>query len=210
MTISALDITLYATALFVLFLTPGPVWLATAARTLAHGASAALPLILGVAIGDVLWSLLAILGLSWVVSAYAGIMVALKWLAVLVFAVMGLLLIRHAARPIDADSRLTRPGMWAGFLAGMVVILGNPKAILFYMGMLPGFFDLTALTWADIAVIATVSMAVPVVGNMGFALIIDRARLRITSPDRLRRINQVAGGLLICVAGVIALSGVWN
>ena len=45
---------------------------------------------------------------------------------------------------------------------------------------------------------------------MGFALIIDRARLRITSPDRLRRINQVAGGLLICVAGVIALSGVWN
>ena len=78
------------------------------------------------------------------------------------------------------------------------------------MGMLPGFFDLTALTWADIAVIATVSMAVPVVGNMGFALIIDRARLRITSPDRLRRINQVAGGLLICVAGVIALSGVWN
>jgi len=210
MTISALDIALYATALFVLFLTPGPVWLATAARTLAHGAGAALPLILGVAIGDVLWSLLAILGLSWVVSAYAGIMVALKWLAVLVFAVMGLLLIRHAARPIDADSRLNRRGAWAGFIAGLAAILANPKAILFYMGMLPGFFDLTALTWADIAVIATVSMAVPVVGNMGFALIIDRARLRITSPDRLRRINQVAGGLLICVAGVIALSGVWN
>ena len=195
MTISALDITLYATALFVLFLTPGPVWLATAARTLAHGAGAALPLILGV---------------SWVVSAYAGIMVALKWLAVLVFAVMGLLLIRHAARPIDADSRLNRRGAWAGFIAGLAAILANPKAILFYMGILPGFFDLTALTWADIAVIATVSMAVPVVGNMGFALIIDRARLRITSPDRLRRINQVAGGLLICVAGVIALSGVWS
>jgi hypothetical protein len=36
--------------------------------------------------------------------------------------------------------------MWAGFLAGLAVILGNPKAILFYMGMLPGFFDLRALT----------------------------------------------------------------
>jgi threonine/homoserine/homoserine lactone efflux protein len=31
----------------------------------------------------------------------------------------------------------------AGFLAGLAAILANPKAILFYMGMLPGFFDLT-------------------------------------------------------------------
>ena len=28
--------------------------------------------------------------------------------------------------------------MWAGFVAGLALILGNPKAILFYMGVLPG------------------------------------------------------------------------
>ena len=205
MTISPLDMALYAGALFVLFLTPGPVWLATAARTLAHGAGAAFPLVLGVALGDFLWSLLAILGLSWVVDSYAGIMVALKWLAVAVFAAMGGMLIHHAGRPIDADTRLNRPGAWAGFLAGLAAILANPKAILFYMGMLPGFFDLSRLTVADIAVIAGISMAVPLVGNMGFAVIIDRARLRLTSGAALRRINLVAGGLLICVAVVIAV-----
>ena len=205
MTITALDMALYAGALFVLFLTPGPVWLATAARTLAHGARAAFPLILGVAIGDLLWSLLAILGLSWVVSTYPGIMVALKWLAVLVFAGMGLLLIRHAGKRIDADSRLNRPGAWAGFIAGLAAILANPKAILFYMGMLPGFFDLTALTTPDIVVIAAISMIVPLVGNMGFALFIDRARVLIASPMALKRTNQVAGGLLILVAVVIAI-----
>lgn len=206
MTLTVVQAALYAGALFVLFLTPGPVWLALAARTLAHGVPAALPLILGVALGDVAWSLLAILGLSWVVQTYAGIMVALRWLAVGVFALMGWLIIRNADKGIEADSRLNRKGAWAGFIAGLAAILANPKAILFYMGMLPGFFDITRLTRADIAVIAAISMGVPVLGNLMFATFVDRARRLITSPGALKRTNQIAGSLLIGVAIVIALT----
>jgi threonine/homoserine/homoserine lactone efflux protein len=206
MTLTAAQIALYAGALFVLFLTPGPVWLATAARALAHGWVAAIPLIAGVALGDALWSLTATLGLAVVVGSYAWVMEALRWVAVGVFALMGWLLIRHADRSIAADSALTRPGAWAGFAAGIAAILANPKAILFYAGMLPGFFDLTTVTPVDIAVIAAVSMGVPMVGNTGFAILVDRARRRFSSPERLARINRIAGGLLILVAVVIALS----
>ena len=206
MTLTLAQAALYAGALFVLFLTPGPVWLALAARTLAHGVGAALPLILGVALGDMAWSLLAILGLSWVVQSYAGIMVVLRWLAVGVFALMGWLIIRHADKGIEADSRLNRKGAWAGFVAGLAAILANPKAILFYMGMLPGFFDLTALTGADIAVIAAISMGVPVMGNLMFAAFVDRARRLISSPGALATTNRIAGSLLIGVALVIALT----
>lgn len=205
MTLTAGQIGLYASALFVLFLTPGPVWLATAARTLAYGWRNAFPLILGVALGDMLWSLLAVLGLAWIVAAYPVTMDILRWVAVLVFAGMGALLIRHADTPMSADSRLTRPGAWAGFLAGLAAILANPKAILFYAGMLPGFFDLTALRAPDIVVIALISMAVPIVGNIGFAYLVDRARRRFSAPERIARINRVAGALLILVAVVIAL-----
>ncbi|MEL6416082.1 MAG: LysE family translocator [Pseudomonadota bacterium] len=206
MSLTAGQIALYATALFVLFLTPGPVWLALAARTLAHGFRAAFPLMLGVAIGDTAWSILAVLGLAWIVEQYAWITDVLRWLAVIVFAAMGLLLIRHADAPIDADSRLNRPGAWAGFLAGLAAILANPKAVLFYMGMLPGFFDLSAITPTDVVVIGAVSMAVPLVGNTMFAAFIDRARRLIASPGALKRTNQIAGGLLVLVAVVIALT----
>lgn len=206
MSITAAQLALYAGALFVLFLTPGPVWLALAARTLAHGFSSAFPLMLGVAIGDTLWSMLAVLGLAWIVEQYAWITTALRWLAVAVFAAMGLLLIRHADAPIDADSRLNRPGLWAGFIAGLAAILANPKAILFYMGMLPGFFDLSAITTPDVIAIAAISMAVPLVGNTIFAAFVDRARLLIASPGALKRTNQVAGGLLVLVALVIAVT----
>ncbi len=206
MTLTAAQIALYAGALFVLFLTPGPVWLACAARALAHGWVAAIPLIAGVALGDAAWSLTATLGLALIVGTYAWVMEALRWVAVGVFALMGWLLIRNADAAISADSALTRPGAWAGFAAGIVAILANPKAILFYAGMLPGFFDLTAVTASDIAVIALVSMAVPFVSNIGFAILVDGARRRFSSPERLARINRVAGGLLILVAVVIALS----
>jgi threonine/homoserine/homoserine lactone efflux protein len=205
MTLTIAQVALYAGALFVLFITPGPVWLATAARALAHGWAATIPLVLGVAIGDAVWSVAALLGLAWIVASYPWVMEALRWTAVVVFALMGWLLIRNAARAITADSALNRPGAVAGFLAGIVAILANPKAVLFYMGMLPGFFDLTAVTPTDIAVIAGVSMAVPLIGNIGFAFMVDRARRRFSSPERLTRINRVAGWLLILVAVVIAL-----
>ena len=129
--------------------------------------------------------------------------VALKFVASGFFLWLGWTIIRHADKQIAADSRLTRPGMWAGFLAGVVVILANPKAILFYMGMLPGFFDLSALTRADVAAIVGLSMAVPLLGNVLLAGFVGRVKRLLSSPQALRRLNLSAGALLIVVAGII-------
>ncbi len=203
MTITPSELALYAGALLILFLTPGPVWVALTARAMSGGFHAAWPLAMGVVVGDVLWPFLAILGVTWIVSVFSGFMVFLKWVACATFLVMGLLIIRSADKSIAKDSRLTRPGMWAGFMAGVAVILGNPKAILFYMGMLPGFFDLTRLTALDMVAIAALSAIVPLIGNLVLASMIDRARRFLTSPRALRRTNITAGCLLIGVAFVI-------
>lgn len=203
MTIALGDLGLYAFALLVLFLTPGPVWLAMLARALSGGFNAAWPLALGVVIGDVLWSLLAILGVSWIVSEFSGFLTVLRWVAVAMFLFMGVMLIRHADKKIAADSRLTRPGMWAGFVAGLICIIGNPKAILFYMGFLPGFFDLSTLSTADIVAICTVSGLIPLVGNLILGGSVGAVRKIMTSPRALRRMNIGAGSLLIFVALVI-------
>lgn len=203
MTVTATEFALYALGLFVLFLTPGPVWLALTARGLSGGFHAAWPLAFGVVIGDALWPLLAILGVTWLVSEFEGFMTLLRYVGAIVFWVMGLSLLRNADRSIASDSRLTRPGRLAGFLAGMVVILANPKAILFYMGILPGFFDLTRVTLQDIAAIVLISMIIPLIGNLIFALFVDRIRRLLTSPRALRRTNQVAGVLMILVGCII-------
>jgi len=203
MTISLADLLLYCGALLILFLTPGPVWLAMMARALSGGFQAAWPLALGVAIGDMLWSLVAVLGITWILSVFDTVMEVLRWIASGVFILMGVALIRQAGEKISSDSRLTRPGMWSGFVAGIVAILGNPKAVLFYIGVLPGFFDLRAVTGPDIGLILAASVIVPLIGNLSIALLVGRLRGFLTTPRTLRRINLVSGGMLVFVGLVI-------
>jgi len=206
MTLNPHDLLLYCGALLILFLTPGPVLLALTARGLSGGFHAAWPLALGVAVGDILWPLVAVLGISWILSVFDTFMTVLRWVACGVFILMGWALIKNAGKVISNNSRLTRPGMWAGFLAGLAAILGNPKAVLFYMGVLPGFFDLRHVTWIDVGVIIAASVAVPFIGNIVLAACVDQVRGLISSPNTLKKFNIGSGILLILVGVVIAFS----
>jgi threonine/homoserine/homoserine lactone efflux protein len=205
MTISIWDMLLYAGGMAALWAVPGPVWVALTARVLTGGFASAWPLAVGVAIGDWLWPLAAIFGLSWIVSVYGGFLEVLQWVAAVIFVVMGAMLLRKPG-VVAADSRLTRPGRLAGFVTGLAVVIGNPKAILFYMGMLPGFFDLARLNGWDIVAILAISAAIPMAGNLSLALFIDRARAVLASPERVKRLNVISGVLLIGVGVVIALT----
>ena len=205
MTISLTDLAFYALGILLLFLTPGPVWVALTARALTGGFRAAWPLAVGVSLGDILWPFLAILGMGWVLSMFGNFLDVMKWVACATFLIMGALIIRNADKTIGADSRLTKPGMWAGFLAGVTVILANPKAILFYSGMLPGFFEVTRLTGPDIAAILAVSVIIPLIGNLCLAWFIGTVRGFLTTPGAVRRTNRIAGVLLIGVGLIIPL-----
>lgn len=205
MTVTLAQMVLYAGALVILWITPGPVFVALTARALTGGYASAWPLAVGVTIGDVVWPLVAIFGLTAMVGDHAALMGILRWVAAAIFVVMGAGLLAHAGRPISPDGRLTRPGRWAGFSAGVAAILGNPKAILFYMGVLPGFFDLTRVSGPDIVAICALSMAIPLGGNLLMAATVARMRARLTSPAVLRRVNLVAGGLLVVVGAAIAV-----
>ncbi|MFT4150344.1 MAG: LysE family translocator [Paracoccaceae bacterium] len=199
MTVTFWQLLVYAGGMAALWAVPGPVWVALIARTMAGGFAAAWPLAVGVALGDLVWPLTAVLGLTWIESVYGDFLSLLRWVAAGVFLVMGIMLIRKPAVKPDADSRLTRPGLWAGFSVGLAAVIGNPKAILFYMGALPGFFSLGRLTAWDIAAITLISATIPMLGNLGLALFIDRARRLLSSPAAIRRMNLGSGILLICV-----------
>ncbi|XDA98323.1 LysE family translocator [Sulfitobacter sp. LCG007] len=205
MTVSLTDLLLYSGALLVLFLTPGPVWLAITARALSGGFAAAWPLALGVSVGDILWPLVAVLGINWILSVFDTFMAVMRWIACGVFLVMGLQLVRHASERISADSRLTRPGRGAGFAAGVLAILGNPKAVLFYIGVLPGFFDLRVVSPGDVAAIIVCSVAIPLAGNLVVAALVGHFRSAVTGGTALRRINILCGMLLVAVGLLIPL-----
>lgn len=205
MTVTFTQLAVYALGMAGLWIIPGPVWVALTARALTGGFASAWPLAVGVALGDVFWPLAAIFGLTWILSIYGDFLMVLRWVAAVVFVAMGILLIRTPASTPKADGRLTKPGMLAGFITGVAVVIGNPKAILFYMGVLPGFFDLSRLKTPDIIAILAISGLVPMLGNICLALFLDRARQLLSSPESIRRVTLISGLLLIAVGIVIGV-----
>ena len=214
MSLSFYELWLYGVAILILFLTPGPVWVAIIARALASGFHGIWPLALGVALGDFIWPLAAMAGMGVLTGLNAHfldnlVLNYLAYIAAIIFFVMGFMLIRHADSQPARLTRLTRPSrqnFLAGFSAGALIIISNPKAILFYMGVLPGFFDLRAITLADALAVSFVSMGIPFCGNIMLGLMVGTSRSILDTPKNLKRLNITSGILLIGVGVAILFS----
>lgn len=202
LSITAGQLAAYAAALAALVATPGPVVAALIARAATGGVAAAVPLAAGVAMGDLLWPLLAMLGLGVLAGVWAGLMTAMRLVGAAILIWMGVGLVRHAGLAAERAAAGGIPeSRLAGFAAGVSIIAGNPKAILFYLGILPGFFDFARLTPLDMGLICAVSMAVPFLGNLAWAALFARARRWLANPVVMRRVH-VGAGVALCAVGV--------
>jgi threonine/homoserine/homoserine lactone efflux protein len=119
---------------------------------------------------------------------------------------MGMALVRWPNKILGEDTKLTTPGFIAGLLAGFAAVIANPKASLFYMTLLPSFFDFNALNAFDMVAICATSFFVPLAGNLVLALFIDKMRQFLASPNAIRRTNISAGIALILVGLAIAVT----
>ena len=199
-TITLTQIALYSSALMILWLTPGPVWVAVLARSVSGGFKSSVPLVFGVAVGDLLWPLVALLGVSFLVSIYADILIVFRYIASIILIIMGIVLILKSDNFFKEESNLTRPGIWAGFSA----VLANPKASLFYMTLLPNFFDFDKLNSVDIITICCLSAIVPMLGNLILAIAVDKMRNFLSSPLAIKKTNIFSGIALILVGLIIS------
>ena len=206
MTITLTEIALYAVALAVLVFTPGPVVVAVIAKTMASGWRSMIPLSAGVSVVDILWPLLAILGLSALVQSHAEALQIMRYVGGAILIWMGWRLFANAGKGLDdaPDPTLMRRSVWQGFMAGVMINLGNPKAIVFFIGILPNLFDLMALTTIDILIILAMSPTVPFLGNLIWAAAAHRARRFLSSAGAVKRVNQASGGALAGAGAVIA------
>ena len=192
------NIVALAIATFLLALVPGPGVMATVARALASGFKPATAVIGGIVVGDLLFLLAAIYGLSYVASMLGGLFVAVKYLGGAYLIWLGVSLLRSTGTKAPQNDRSPpEPKSRLDFLSGLAVTLGNPKVIVFYLSFLPAFMDLKTLTGWDVLVIASV-VSIVLGGVLSFyAFAAARARSLMSNDRFTKRINQTAGGILI-------------
>ena len=205
MTIDSNQIFLYFLALIILFLTPGPVWVALIARTVSGGAKSSISLALGVSLGDMLWPFVVYFSLGLLISVYSDILLVFRYFASFVLILMGLQIIYARNKALSEDHRLTKSGFIAGFYAGFIAVTANPKASLFYMTLLPGFFNFELIGLLDVCLVSLLSFSVPMIGNILMILFVAKVRSLLSSPYAVSVTNLISGILLIFVGISISI-----
>lgn len=172
--------------------------LAVTARAAALGFRHGVYTALGIAAGDVVFILIAVFGLSALEVASDGLFLLIRVLGGLYLIVLGVGVWRRGGVG-ESEALAPRKSSWSGsFLSGFLLTLGDQKAILFYLGFLPGFVDLATATWADIGLI----MACAVLSLAGvkiiYAGLAARAGARLGGPAG-RWLSRAAGCVMVAV-----------
>lgn len=191
-------------AVTIFALTPGPAIAAGVARALASGFRSAVALNVGIVIGDVLFLMLAIYGLATVAQVLGGFFVAVKLAGAAYLIWLGWTMWTRRWSRIDAERSSGEPGFWRGVLAGLLITLGNPKVILFYVGFLPAFMDLARLTTLDVVIVTAIVTSVLMIVNCAYAWSASRARSLFRSKRAARNLDRGAGTVMIGTGLIIA------
>jgi threonine/homoserine/homoserine lactone efflux protein len=83
------------------------------------------------------------------------------------------------------------------FLNGFILQMSNPKALAFFVALLPQFINPHAAIAPQVAILAATSMVIELLVQLGYALLAGRAAHLAAQPRFARITDRVAGSLLI-------------
>lgn len=194
--------------MFVLSTTPGPSDFAVVARSLTAGFMQGVIMTLGIIAGDFLFIAFAIYSLSGVAESMNSLFLLIKYVCAAYLIYLGARAFNSSPSPTTLPMP-ERPASksassYSSFLSGLLITLGDPGAILFYMGLLPAFVDLRTITIAQTLTI--MSMAVLIIGGVKIseAYLADRTK-RVFDNPRIRRLLNTTAGCVLIATGILLL-----
>ena len=194
----------FAAASSVLLVIPGPTVLLVVSYALGQGWRTALPMAIGVALGDFTAMTLSMLGLGALLATSATLFTILKWIGAAYLVYLGIKLWR-AGGTLDTAPRTDAVSAAKMLGHAWVVTALNPKSITFFVAFLPAFLDPRADFLTQMLVFETTFLVLAFANAFGYALVASRARRLASDPRAIGVVNKVGGGLLVG-AGVATVS----
>jgi len=196
---SAADWLGFALAVLLIELTPGPNMAWLAALSMGDGRRAGLAATAGVAIGLFVNALAAALGIAFLVAASPTLWQALRW--------GGAAFLLWLAWESWRDGGENSPARAADperarhhFLSGLVINLLNPKAMLFYVVIIPRFNGGQIPGFGLAFTLASVSIAIATAVHLAIVLAGSRIGDWLADPTRTRLIRRLLAAMIVAVA----------
>lgn len=185
-----------------LSIVPGPNVTIIVANSLRGGLRAGLASVAGTQVGVFILLLVLAAGLQLVVEHMAVIFdwIRLAGAAYLIW--LGAKLVISKSKPGTIDQ--LDESKTSYFWQGCIVLLSNPKALLFFGAFIPQFVDPAGNTFWQTIGLGGTFMAVTTVLDSGYALAAGRARAWL-SQSRVKVIERVSGAFMIAGGMWLAL-----
>ena len=183
----------------ILIAVPGPIVSMVVANALSDGAGSGLRTAVGAGIGNAILLGAVAAGIGASVARLSLVFGVVRWIGAAYLIWLGLRAWRtppRRANPggVGADRRAR-----AAVFQGLWVALTNPKAIVFYLALLPQFIDPREPACRQLLAMSATMVLLGLCSDGLYALLAGRARTWLADPARRRLQDRITGSVLIGV-----------
>ncbi len=184
-------------AIFVFAITPGPGTFALIARALTSGSMPCLFMAIGMTISDVIYLLLAFLGLAVIAEVWGEFFLVVRIVGSIYLLYLGYQMWTASVGAEDGKIDGVKVSKWYhSLLQGFLISASNPKVILFYIAFLPTIIDLHSLDSDDIWIVTLLTILGLMAGLMLVSVGAARAQNLFSSRRARKRLNRIAGSIM--------------
>lgn len=190
----------FTAASIVLLIIPGPTILLVVSYALGQGWRTAMPMAIGVALGDFTAMTLSMLGVGALLATSAEVFTIVKWIGAAYLIWLGIKLFRAGA-DLKTEARADNTPPLKMLAHAWLVTSLNPKGITFFVAFLPQFLSAKHDFWTQMLIFESTFLVLSFANAFTYATLAHKARVFFKSARTLRAFNR-AGGTLLIGAGV--------
>lgn len=182
---------------------PGPSMLFVMGQAMWRGARSGVAALTGVQAGYIIWWLLAALGLGTLAAAFPTAFRLLAVAGATYLAWLGLQALRNSGDEAEDGTRPRAKLSRNALRDGIFVALGNPKALIYIVALLPPFVDTGAPVVPQLVVLAAVAMTIDVAIGALYIFVGSWLARAMARPETRAWLNRVVGAIFLTIAVAI-------
>lgn len=190
----------------VVCLSPGPAAIIVVAQSMSSGLRRSYFGIAGIALANAIYFGLSATGVAALIVASSTLFTVIKWIGVVYLLYLGCSAIFSKSGAIIVDAHHGQHALsgYRAFWQGLIVELSNPKALLYFVALLPQFVDPAQPIWGQMLIFGATCVFLDVAVYSLYAWLGSKTQGFTANPRFVRASNGAAGGLLILAGALMA------
>ncbi|MBM3220386.1 MAG: LysE family translocator [Candidatus Rokubacteria bacterium] len=195
---------LFAITEAALCFTPGPAVLLVLSQGLTRGTGPSVYANLGILTGNAVYFALSATGLGAVLLASYELFSAIRWIGAAYLVWLGVTAFFGRSRVLTVDAAAPTSAART-FVNGVVLQVANPKALVFFVALLPPFIDPRGAVLPQVAILGVTSVIIEFVVLLAYGALAGRLTVVAARPRFHTLANRVAGTMLVAAGVSVAL-----